>query len=62
MSGCFGSDPEDRYFENQLLNYLDDDYCCDLCGCDESAYGGLIENDNGQFICPECNDRRIENE
>lgn len=23
MTGCYGSDPEDRYFESQLFDYLD---------------------------------------
>jgi hypothetical protein len=24
MAGCYGNDPEDKYFENQLHKYLDD--------------------------------------
>lgn len=31
MAGCFGSDLEDRIKENELLNYLDDDFEIDTC-------------------------------
>ena len=30
MSGCFGNDAEDKYFENQLLNHTDPK--CPECG------------------------------
>lgn len=30
MSGCYGGDPEDRYFEDKLLNFLDENET-DLC-------------------------------
>lgn len=31
MGGCFGSDPEDQYKENELLNYLEDPICGRCC-------------------------------
>lgn len=38
MSGCFGSDPEDRFFEAKLLQHLDHCEDCgklwDFCQCD----------------------------
>lgn len=45
MSGCYGNDPEDRYWSNRLDDYLDsicpDDGCPDCleiqdeCECEE---------------------------
>lgn len=43
MSGCYGNDAEDRYFENKLISMDDDDYekCedCDMeyqsCECED---------------------------
>jgi len=40
MTGCYGNNPEDKYFENKLLNQEPDEsydencveYCCEHCG------------------------------
>jgi len=41
MSGCYGGSREDRYFEDKLLKYLDDNDECPECGeidCDKVCY------------------------
>lgn len=31
MAGCYGSDPEDKHWENKLVDHADDDKC-ENCG------------------------------
>jgi len=59
MSGIYGNDPYDRYWENKLDEHLDNKHqdeisvMCDACGyaeqvdCDEYEQVDI-------FICPEC--------
>ena len=70
MSGCFGNSPEDRYFENQLMNHLEeeDKICCHECGwvgdIDHVKHAISLNlsskifkvniNDNCIMICPVC--------
>lgn len=54
MAGCFGNDPEDRYYEDQLLNYLEKyDYELECYKCGEYS-DDLEETIFGDFICKEC--------
>lgn len=36
MAGCYGNDPEDKFFESKLMDYLDGDEMprCEKCGND----------------------------
>lgn len=38
MSGCYGSDPEDQYFENKLMEHIDVEcfYCVNPNKCLDS--------------------------
>lgn len=45
MAGIYGSDPEDRYFEQQLMDYLDDE-CEPVCeGCEEYEKDCVCEDE-----------------
>lgn len=59
MAGCFGSDPEDRHFENQLLNHLDGEYCCEKCECtvEEDDIKEALYYD---VLCKECYEEIME--
>lgn len=56
MAGCYGDDPEDKYFENRLMDHLDqyDKIYCDWCGAECSDDTVFIVHD--QYICDKCID------
>ena len=53
MAGCYGSDPEDRYHENRLIQHLEtqDINKCDQCG--DIVKHDLVEVGD-QWICEAC--------
>ena len=57
MAGCYGNDPEDRYFEKKLNDYLDSEAPID---CDECETSGEIYLDDETFtVCPACNGKGV---
>lgn len=47
MAGCYGNSAEDRYFENKLMDYLDDtEPYCTNCGTQTEE----LENE----LCEDC--------
>ena len=51
MSGCYGNSPEDKYFENKLLNELDEEYKCAKCGGYFETGGYEV---HGELFCDDC--------
>lgn len=51
MSGCYGNSPEDKYFENKMLNELSDEYQCANCGGYFEMGGYEVD---GELWCDDC--------
>ena len=56
MAGCYGNSAEDRYYEKQLDDYLDDlsePWICDRCGEIIGELDDYEEVDN-EILCGNC--------
>ena len=61
MAGCYGNDPEDRYFENKLLNHLDEGGDMAQCQhCNKVMEQGTSDANNNHVYCSaECENDAI---
>lgn len=55
MSGCFGGSSYDRWLENQVMEYCDQEDLIVICKCcDAELYEVMKEDILDGWYCPEC--------